>query len=493
MVDNGFKLNDRDKNAGIQVVKADKSRNIFVRFFQKAGSTAVCSGFSLKTFLIISICLFTLSISAFEKQNICEPSIVYNDLFMIDCMDIFSYTTANELYNNIDDLQDYLDGFDISEEQFYIRYLIYLRKKQLFPAIMSLIIMVNNNDYHFRYDREYKYGYRSGMNELLNLLEIYSKNIDLNSENNINNMFETPKDIDQLSNKLLYAINAMIQKTSSIHKILFSSLLYSISDIPSDIDFNNDKFTQYMLLYLMKLRNNKILSEYISYFDDSINGNLPKYSYRTFVILKRIGLLSIDFNSIYSVKNIITAEDFINRIEYKNQDKPDNRIDNVDFTESEDCKYLKERKQWISETMPGEHDLLLFNNSAMIVEQCHESFLLFAPFVQKGTDFIIFENNLWIRYFVEALDEIVQNRLDEERATELLEAGFRASLKEGAGTQSASWWFFFYLSTRDDYMTVLKALVLKQTAGLNWKSYNGNSESEATDIIFETLYGGKGL
>lgn len=472
--------------------KNGKIRRFGVRYFQKAGSIILCAGFTFKIFLIISILFINISIYALKKLNICEPSIVYNDIFLIDCIDIFSYTTVNDIYDDIDKLQDYLNTIDISEEQIYIRYLMYLRKKQLFPAIVSLIFLVNNNDYHFRYNRENRFIYNDGARELLNLLEIYAKKNDNLDNNTINNMLDSPANIDELSNKLFYSLKVMMSKTTSIRKILFSSLLYSISDIPPEIDFGNDKFAKYLLLCLMKMRDNKILSDYISYFDDSVNGNKPKYSYRTFVILRKLGLLSVDFSSLDKISNIIISDEFIKKINLKNQNKSDKKIDGINLVRSDDCLYLDNRKKWILEAMPGERDVLLFNNSAMIVEQCHETFLLFAPFVQEGSDFIIFENNLWIRYFVEALDEIVQNRLDEKSAEALLEAGFRASLREGRETQTDSWWFFFYMSTRDDYMTLLKALILKQTAELGWKSYNENSVSEATDIIFEALYG-KGL
>lgn len=466
--------------------------NKTVRYFQNYGSTAKSAGLSLKIFLIISIFLIGFSINALENQNICERSIVYDNLFDIECMNIFSYGYANDLYDNIDGLQVYIDEFGISDETIYIKYLTYLRKKQLFPAIVSLIIMANNNDYHFNdYDKN-RSVYRHALNELINLLEIHSKKADSNDVKNLSRTFDVPVNMDQLSDKLLYSIEAMISKSTSVSKILFSSLMYSISSIPPEFDFNGDDFAKSLLLYLIKLRNEKILAEYISYFADSINGIEPKYSYRTFVILNRLGLNKIDPGSIYKTRNVVLANEFISRTEQKKQNEPDKEIENFKYNKSDDCVYLENRKRWILETMPADRDVLLFNNSAMIVEQCAESFILFAPFINEGNDFIIFNDNLWIRYFVEALDEIVQNRLDEEKATELLEAGFRASLWEGRDDRPASWWFFFYLSTREDYMAILKALVLKQTAGLNWKSYNDNSVSEATDLIYKTLYG-KGL
>ena len=138
----------------------------------------------IKLFIFTAAIFVFSSVFAFEKDVFCEPSLIFPEIFPIESAKTFSYTVANELYDDSSALFLYLNSVDFTQEQFHVRYLYYLRTRQFLPAISLLMTMVSLNIYPDSFTNSY--------DEFFNLLQMAANNANEHSDKDSAFSLENP-------------------------------------------------------------------------------------------------------------------------------------------------------------------------------------------------------------------------------------------------------------------------------------------------------------
>ena len=138
----------------------------------------------IKLLLFAVSTLVFSSLSAFDKDVFCEPSLIFPEIFPIESYSTFSYTAADSLYSDAEALFFYLNSVTFSQDQFRVRYLYYLRTRQFMPALTLMMTMVNLNAYPPTFADPY--------DEFFNLLQMAANDINEHSSGSTVFSFDTP-------------------------------------------------------------------------------------------------------------------------------------------------------------------------------------------------------------------------------------------------------------------------------------------------------------
>ena len=250
----------------------------------------------IEFFIASAVIFLSFQVFAYDKNNFCEPSLLFPEIFPLEAVSTFSYTMAENLYEHSDALFFYLNSVAFSEDQFRIRYLYYLRTKQFFPALSLLMTMVNLNAYPDSLTKPY--------DEFFNLLQMAAAAIDENSDENggfslndpeisheqevriksvlFGNNKDKPLDSFELSDMLIAEIvlnfatvnmrNKMHGKETVISQkmifyILLSSFKMIFSALDRGVDFDNDPFFKELFnTFVAMQKDDKQIFSYFLYF-----------------------------------------------------------------------------------------------------------------------------------------------------------------------------------------------------------------------------------
>ena len=417
-----------------------------------------------KVCFFIILCSFSW-LSAYEKNLSCEPSLVFPEIFPIEAASTFSYTMAEDLYENSDALFFYLNSVGFSQEQFQVRYLYYLRTQQFMPALSLLMTMVNLGSYPNSFPEP-------GV-EFFNLLQMAANTINENSgensvfslenpvisseqEKRIKSMIfggnnEKPYGSQGLSEMLTAEIVlnfATINMRNRMHgretpvspKIVFfilaSSFKMVFSALEQGIDLNDDPFFKELFnrFVAMQKDEKQIFSSFLYNFVEKMfnNGKSTVGLYR-YILLRQSGMIENAADDWLSVKEINRAAGWIESTKKRENLLP---FSSYFVKDEKSCSYLSEKIKWISEmhNLSGDarqkinHDIKL----AEIIEQCGA--LDYIGVVKKDIEESDEEENgpypEWAFYLSNALQTVMESDFDDEKAVQILTNGLLAAIFE---------------------------------------------------------------
>lgn len=476
-------------------------------------------------FAVLAVIFLFFEAFAYEKNNFCEPSLVFPEIFPIEAASTFSYTMAENLYENSDALSFYLNSVDFSENQFQVRYLYYLRTKQFFPALSLLMTMVNLNVYPGSFVRPY--------DEFFNLLQMAAAVINENSDENgsfslenpeiskeqekrirsviFGNNNDKPLDSQGLSDMLTAEIVlnfATINMRNKMHgretvisqKIVFfilaSSFKMIFSALEQGVDLDDDPFFKELFntFVAMQKDEKQIFSSFIYTFLERIYTGETTIGLYRYILLRQFEMIENAAGDWLNFRDIKTA---VSWIESTKKRKNPRTFSSFFEKDKGSCGYLAEKLSWIAgmHNLSNDakkkisHDIKL----AEIIEQCGD--LDYIGLVRK--DIEESDNSEkepypnWAFYLSNALQTISESDSDEKKAVQILKKGLLAAIFEIPGDKSMGseeifelMMFLYKHKNRDE---VLKAMFLKQ---IMHGDFDKNIEAyrQSIETIDEFLY-----
>lgn len=467
------------------------------------------------------IILFSLSyLSAYERNNFCEPSVIFPEIFPIEAASTFSYTTAENLYENSDALFLYLNSVGFSQDQFQFRYLYYLRTKQFMPALSLLMTMVNLNVYPDSFTKPYE--------EFFNLLQMAAAEIDENSNENssfslknaeisqdqkqriksmiFRNKNEKPLDSKALSDMLTAEIVlnfATINMRNKIHGretmisqkmvffILSSSFKMIFSALEQGIDLDDDPFFKGLFnnFVAMQKDEKQIFSSFLYNFVEKIYTGKTTVGLYRYILLREFEMIENAADGTIDTKDMQTALQWIE--ETKKKEKLPT-FSSFFVKNRKSCGYLEGKRNWIGEMQNLSIDVkqkaVLGIKLAEIIEQCNG--LDYMGILSKE------ENKQepypkWTFNLSSSLQTISESRLNDEEALQVLKKGLLAAIVEisndDSGESSDIFELMMFLYRHKKRDEVLKAMFLKQ---IMHGDFDKNIElyQKSAEIIGEFLY-----
>ena len=475
-------------------------------------------------FAVLAVIFLFFEAFAYEKNSFCEPSLVFPEIFPIEAASTFSYTMAENLYENSDALFFYLNSVDFSENQFQVRYLYYLRTKQFFPALSLLMTMVNLNAYPGSFVRPY--------DEFFNLLQMAAAAINENSDENgfslenpeiskeqekrmrsviFGNNNDKPLDSQGLSDILTAEIvlnfatinmrNKMHGKETVISQkivffILASSFKMIFSALDQGVDLDDDPFFKELFntFVAMQKDEKQIFSSFLYAFLEKIYTGETTIGLYRYILLRQFGMIENAADGWLNIHGIKTAVSWIEETE-----KRENLKTFSSFFEKDEksCGYLSEKLKWIvgMPSLPGDAKQRIGHGIkiAEIIEQCGD--LDYIGLVRKDAGEEDEQENepypKWAYYLSNALQTISESDFDDEQAVQILKKGLLAAIFEIPRDESRGsedifelMMFLYRHKKRDE---VLKAMFLRQ---IMHGDFDKNIElyRQSIEIIDEFLY-----
>ena len=474
----------------------------------------------IKILLFAGLLLLSSSLSAFEKEIFCEPSLIFPEIFLIESAHTFSYTLADAFYKESDALFTYLNSVGFSQEQFSVRYIYYLRTRQFMPALTLMMTMVSLNAYPSSFPNPYDEFFNllqmaaNDINEHASGSDIFSfENPDISGENEkyIRSLLSSdsanePMTIADLSGKMTAEIvlnfaavnmrnkrlgreNKITQKT--VFFILASSFKTILSSIENGVNLENDPFFRELFnrFVAMNKDDKEILSSFVYNFVEKIYGLNKDIGLYRYILLRQFGMIENAGESWLDFKDVKAAAEWMDFVK---------NIENVEpfssyFVRNEEaCKYITEKTDWIfgmkhlsnESKKDAAHALKL----AGMIEQCGD------------LDYIGLEKNTengekkpypeWAGYAAYALKTVTERDMNEDEAVKILKKGLTAaifSIRPETDGEKDIYEIMLFIYRHEKCDEVLKAIFLKQITHGNVDK-NAESYQNAVETLDDFLF-----
>ena len=473
----------------------------------------------IKILLFACLILCFSSLSAFEKEIFCEPSLIFPEIFIIESAHTFSYTLADSFYKDSDALFNYLNSVDFSQEQFQVRYVYYLRTRQFMPALTLMMTMVSLNAYPSSFPNPY--------DEFFNLLQRAANDINEHASGNDTFSFDDPDisgenekyirsllshdsaneplRIDELSGKLTAEIvlnfaavnlrNKRLGRESRITPktvffILASSFKTVLSDIENGVDLDNDPFFKELFnrFVAMNRDDKDVLNSFLYNFIENIYGSKKDLGIYRYILLRQYEMVENAASGWLDFKDVKAAAEWIEHVK---------TIENIEpfssyFVKNEDaCNYIAEKTDWIFGmkflSSESKKEIAHTIKLAGMIEQC------------GNLDYIGLENNAengekpdpeWARYVSCALKTVTVQKMSEEEAVKILKKGLSAaifSIKPETEAEKDMLEIMLFIYRHKECDEILKAMFLKQITHGNVDE-NADSYHKAAEILDDFLF-----
>ena len=472
----------------------------------------------IKLLLFAVLTLVFLSVSAFEKDVFCEPSLIFPEIFPIESYATFSYTVADSLYENADALSAYLNSVTFSQEQFPVRYLYYLRTRQFIPALALMMTMVNLNAYPSSFANPY--------DEFFNLLQMAANDInehssgsdtfsfedpDISSENEryvrslLANDDSEPLTIEDLSGKLtaelvlnFAAVNLRNKRLGrenritpkTVFFILASSFKTILSGIEKGVNLDSDPFFKELFnrFVAMNKDDKEVLTSFVYNFVEKIYGSDSEPGLYRYILIRQFGMIENVAGSWLSFKDVKLAAEWIDFVKKQNDIKP---FSSFLVKNEEACAYIAEKTDWVFGmkhlSNESRKEISHTMKLAGMIEQC------------GNLDYIGLENDPekvydpypeWATYPSYALKTVVEGNLSEDEAVKVLKKGLVAAIfsirpETEADRDMLEIMLFIYRHKECD--EILKAMFLKQIMHGDIDK-NTDSYQKAAEILDDFLF-----
>ncbi len=473
----------------------------------------------IKILLFAVLTLVFSSVSAFEKEIFCEPSLIFPEIFPIESYATFSYTVADSLYENADALSAYLNSVTFSQEQLPVRYLYYLRTRQFMPALALMMTMVNLNAYPSSFANPY--------DEFFNLLQMAANDINEHASGSDTFSFEDPDisgeneryvrslltngdsellTVEDLSGKLtaelvlnFAAVNMRNKRLGrenritpkTVFFILASSLKTILSGIENGVDLDNDPFFKELFnrFVAMHRDDKEILGSFVYNFVEKIYGSGTGTGLYRYILLRQFGMIENAAESWLTFKDVKLAAEWIDFVKKQNDIKPFSSF----LVKNEDaCAYIAEKTGWVfgmkhlSNESKKEiaHSLKL----AGMIEQCGN--LDYIGLVEKSTENENKPDPEWASYAAYALKTVTEGDLSEDEAVKVLKKGLVAaifSIKPETEADKDMYEIMLFIYRHEKCDEVLKAMFLKQITHGNIDK-NAESYQNAVETLDDFLF-----
>ena len=403
-----------------------------------------------------------------EAINLCEPSLIFSETFALEDPFCFSYTIVSEISSDTDMFLSYLNSHQDNTEQHFFRLSYYLRTKNFFSALITLIQMVNTGNTDAStliYEKEFANIIEGGIKESRN-----SGNFKAYEQRDPSN----PVSIREFSINFFAVVSYLASQdktpagteNDSDLRILSRSFEYMFSSFINGIDLEKDEYQKTLFNKLLKLKNGNLLESYLKFFFYFSKKTGPLPNYRQYILLKNLDAV-VGFDEHLgnrmasgSLKKLFASFYLDNmgkmpRIEY-----PAHSV--APKNENEICEYLNERETWLSNLILKDPQDLKYNESVKIIEGCPGVFQL--PFVILEDKIIVESENRWIVDIAVALKYLIDNDIEMKDADTILRGAVRSSLSKvevsAGSSQFADLLYFFYYT--DQSPDLLFALYSKQ-------------------------------
>ena len=473
----------------------------------------------IKLFIFTAAIFVFSSVFAFEKDLFYEPSLIFPEIFPIESAKNFSYSVANELYDNNDALFAYLNSVPFSQEQFPSRYLYYLRTRQFMPSLTLMMTMVSLNIWPSSFANPY--------DEFFNLLQMAANDINEHSSESSAFSFEDPdisgeneryirsliaKDAENepmtvadLSGKMTAEIvlnfaavnlrNKRLGRESKITRktvffILASSFKAILSNIENGVNLENDYFFKELFnrFVAMNKDDKEILSSFVHNFVEKIYGSEAEPGLYRYILLRQFGMIENAAESWLTFKDVKLAAEWISFVKKQNDIKPFFSF----FVKNEEaCKYIAEKTDWVFGmkhlSNESRKEISHTMKLAGMIEQCGD---LDYIGLENGPEKVYDTYPEWAAYPAYALKTVAEGNLSEEEAVKVLKKGLVAAIfsirpESEADKDMSEIMLFIYRHKNCD--EILKAMFLKQISrgdvGKNTDSYQ-----KATEILDNFLF-----
>ena len=472
----------------------------------------------IKLLLFAVLTLVFLSVSAFEKDVFCEPSLIFPEIFPIESYATFSYTVADSLYENADALSAYLNSVTFSQEQFPVRYLYYLRTRQFIPALALMMTMVNLNAYPSSFANPY--------DEFFNLLQMAANDINEHASGSDTFSFEDPDisgeneryvrslltngdsellTVEDLSGKLtaelvlnFAAVNMRNKRLGrenritpkTVFFILASSLKTILSGIENGVDLDNDPFFKELFnrFVAMHRDDKEILGSFVYNFVEKIYGSGTGTGLYRYILLRQFGMIENAAESWLTFKDVKLAAEWIDFVKKQNDIKP---FASFFVKNEEDCAYIAEKTDWIFAmkhlSNESKKEISHTIKLAGMIEQCGD---LDYIGLEKSAENEDKPDPEWARYAAYALKTVSEEDLSENEAVKVLKKGLTAaifSIRPETESDKDMLEIMLFIYRRKDCDEILKAMFLKQIMHGDVDK-NTDSYQKAAEILDDFLF-----
>ena len=473
----------------------------------------------IKILLFVLLTLLFSSLSAFEKDVFCEPSLIFPEIFLIESAHTFSYTLADTFYKESDTLFNYLNSVDFSQEQFPVRYIYYLRTRQFMPALTLMMTMVSLNAYPSSFPNPY--------DEFFNLLQMAANDInehtsgsdtfsfedpDISGENEkyvrsllSNDASNEPVTAVELSGKLtaeivlnFAAVNMRNKRLGRENKItlktvffiLASSFKTILSNIESGVDLEDDPFFRELFnrFVAMHRDDNDVLNSFLYNFIEKIYGLKKDAGIYRYILLRQYEMIENASSGWLDFKDVKAATSWIDFVKTVENIEP---FSSYFVRNEEGCNYIAEKTDWIFGmkhlSNESKKDVIHSLKLAGMVEQCGD------------LDYIGLENNAenkekpdpeWARYVSYALKTVTEREMCEEEAVKVLKKGLSAAIfaiKPETEAEKDMLEIMLFIYRHKECEQILKAMFLKQITHGNVDK-NAESYRNAVQTLDEFLF-----
>ena len=477
----------------------------------------------IKLFIFTAAIFVFSSVFAFEKDVFCEPSLIFPEIFPIESAKTFSYTVANELYDDSSALFLYLNSVDFTQEQFHVRYLYYLRTRQFLPAISLLMTMVSLNIYPDSFTNSY--------DEFFNLLQMAANNANEHSDKdsafslenpNISGDLEKyiksvllegknePLTVEDLSEMMtaefvLNLANVTMRRKmigreakitlKTVFLILATSFNAILSNLDNGVNLDSDPFFKdlFNTFVAMHKDEKQVLTSFLYNFVEKIYASKKSAGLYRYVILRQFGMIENTAESWLDFKDLKTAVKWIESIENKNEIPPFSSY----FTRNDNaCSYIDEKTKWIeSMNHLGNESKKSIAHSLKLsgmIEQCND--LDYIGFKRDSENTENTESKPypeWAIYLSAALGKVVNSEISENEAVKILEKGLFAAIftikPEGDEALESIYELLLYIYKSPNRDKILKSIFLKQ---INHGDVGKNTDlyQEAVKTLDEFLF-----
>jgi hypothetical protein len=471
----------------------------------------------IKFIVFALLALIFSSVSAFEKDVFCEPSLIVPEIFPLESYATFSYTVADFLYEDAEALSVYLNSVIFSQEQLPVRYLYYLRTRQFMPALALMMTMLNLNAYPSSFPNPY--------DEFFNLLQMAANDInehasgtdtfsfdnpDISGENEryvrslLTNGDSEPLTIEDLSGKLtaelvlnFAAVNMRNKRLGrenritpkTVFFILASSFKAILSGIEKGVSLDSDPFFKELFnrFVAMNRDEKEILSSFVYNFVEKIYGSDSEPGLYRYILLRQFGMIENAAGSWLSFKDVKLAVEWIDFVKKQNDIR---KFSSFLVKNEEACAYIAEKTDWVfgmkhlSNESKKEiaHSLKL----AGMIEQCGD--LDYIGLVEKSTEDK--PDPEWARYAAYALKTVTEGDLSEDEAVKILRKGLVAaifSIKPETEADKDMLEIMLFIYRHKECDEILKVMFLKQISHGNIDK-NTDSYQKAAEILDDFLF-----
>ena len=460
------------------------------------------------------------SVSAFEKEVFCEPSLIFPEIFLIESAHTFSYTLADAFYKDSDFLFTYLNSVDFSQEQFQVRYIYYLRTRQFMPALMLMMTMVNLNAYPSSFPNPY--------NEFFNLLQMAANDINEHASESDAFSFDDP-DISgeqekyvrsllsigtdgepfseaELSGKMtaelvlnFAAVNMRNKRLGRENRITLKTVFFIIassfktilSNIENGVNLENDPFFKELFNRFISMQNDEkqVLNSFIYSFVEKIYGKQKDVGLYRYVLLRQAGMIENAAESWLDFKDIKASVKWMESIKNKNEIPAFSSY----FVKNEDaCDYIAEKTDWIlgMKHLSNESKKEIIHTLKLsgMIEQCGDLDYIGLEKSAEKSDEKPYPD--WARYAAYALKTVTERELGEDEAVKILKKGLAAAIftiKPESEAEKNIYELMLFIYRHKNCDNVLKSIFLKQITHGNIDK-NAASYSEAVQTLDDFLF-----